>query len=529
MPAPKKPASPTLTQRIAALEGAFLKQATDHDALKEVCRKQSVEIADLRRGGYGQAAWFDDAVAETESRILKRVAEQQSLDRIGKLNREFRAEVDFGYKELRRMREEAATLSGRLRQVEKALVSLVNIVDDMEQYWSGVEESWPEVESTITRADKAVREIQSMLGKPAGPEPRLPLATAVDILEHKVGAGSGRIAALERQFGDILRRFATGRPVLPPSGEPPVVAAPDGSPASAFPADGLVKVAMGEIGGRPCPVVDARELHSFIGSKDNFSNWISDQIERARLKENKHFVCTGKNLCKKPGRGGHNRIDYFLSLHGAIHVAMSANTDKAFEVRDYFIECEERLREILSRPAQQASLREASDIGPSTASTERQATPDETLPVHYYTAADPLFMACIALTEKTVLHESEGDEWKSTRTFRPANDMLMRNAKALAHLLRAVPRNSAGWRYTQYELAIQSDLTACHLRESLGHLEALEFVAIKRINRGKPGPTFELRMLWENIEAAARRDGVDLAALAGTPAGAVPPAALARG
>jgi len=274
-------------------------------------------------------------------------------------------------------------------------------------------------------------------------------------------------------------------------------------------------VSMGEIGGKPCPVVDARELHSFIGSKDNFSNWISDQIERARLKENKHFGI----YRKKPVNSGRGRpgTDYLLTLDGAKHIAMVANTDKAFEVRDYFIECEERLREILIRPAQQAAIREASDTVPTAVPAERQATPDETLPVHYYTAADPLFMACIVLTEKTVVCEREGDEWKSTRTFRPSDDMLMRNAKALAYLLRAIPRKSAGWRYTQYELAIQADLTACHLRESLGHLEALEFVAIKRINRGKKGPTFDLRMLWENIEAAARRDGVDLAALAGTP------------
>lgn len=148
------------------------------------------------------------------------------------------------------------------------------------------------------------------------------------------------------------------------------------------------------------------------------------------------------------------------------------------------------------------------------------------LSAHHYTAADPLFMACIALTEKRVVRESECDEWTSTWTFRPSNDMLMRNAKALAYLLRSVPRKAAGWPYTQYELADDIGLTACHLREAMGNLEALEFVAVKRIRKGKPGPTFELRMLWENIEAAADRDGVELAGLL---AGAVQPKALAPG
>jgi prophage antirepressor-like protein len=47
---------------------------------------------------------------------------------------------------------------------------------------------------------------------------------------------------------------------------------------------------------------------------------------------------------KNSPKGGRPRIDYHLTLQGAMHIAMISNTEKGFEVRDYFIECEERYR-----------------------------------------------------------------------------------------------------------------------------------------------------------------------------------------
>jgi hypothetical protein len=45
-------------------------------------------------------------------------------------------------------------------------------------------------------------------------------------------------------------------------------------------------------------------------------------------------------------------MEYRLILDGAKHIAMIANTDKGFEVRDYFIDCERRLLEAAPlRPA----------------------------------------------------------------------------------------------------------------------------------------------------------------------------------
>ena len=400
MPPPRKPASPTSDQKIAALEKAFLKQAAEHDALKETVLRQSLELARSQRNDYGWFANFDDAVAEMEARFLKCVAEQQSFDRFGKLRGEFMAKEDAVYRELKQMRGKFEALEESVDKATDLLVILIDIVRRAEQHMAQVDEAWPVVESTASRADKAVQDLQSMLGSPVGPEPRQPLASAVDILVHQVRSGQARLAVLERQFGDLLVLVSTSKALPAPAGEPPVVAAPAGRPDSAFPADGLVKVSMGEIGGKPCPVVDGRELHAFIGSKDAFAHWIKDQIGRARLKENKHFEVYGKNP-KNSQKGGRPRIDYLLTLDGAMHVAMAANTDKAFEVRDYFIECEERLRDILGNPAGRAG-----GVGQTMAEAPKPATTvDDALLAQRFNGVDRLFMACIVLAEGTRVRE----------------------------------------------------------------------------------------------------------------------------
>jgi anti-repressor protein len=97
-------------------------------------------------------------------------------------------------------------------------------------------------------------------------------------------------------------------------------------------------IAIGERAGRP--TVSARDLHAFLGSRDDFSTWVKTQLERARLVDGRDYDVSRElpeNLA-----GGRPRTEYHLSLDAGKHIAMMAGTDKAFEVRDYFIECERR-------------------------------------------------------------------------------------------------------------------------------------------------------------------------------------------
>lgn len=65
------------------------------------------------------------------------------------------------------------------------------------------------------------------------------------------------------------------------------------------------------------------------------SNWIKAQVIRARLVE-------GRDFASSPSRAtsGQPTIEYHLTLEAGKHVAMLSETDKGFEVREYFIERE---------------------------------------------------------------------------------------------------------------------------------------------------------------------------------------------
>ena len=98
------------------------------------------------------------------------------------------------------------------------------------------------------------------------------------------------------------------------------------------------------IDGNAVETVSARELHEFLQSKQDFSTWIKAKLDRLRLQENKDF-CTAPQIYGTANGGSAERLEYFITLDTAKHIAMMENTDRGFEVRDYFIECERKLRE----------------------------------------------------------------------------------------------------------------------------------------------------------------------------------------
>ena len=107
----------------------------------------------------------------------------------------------------------------------------------------------------------------------------------------------------------------------------------------------LIKLNEVNIGDETVQTVNARDLHAFLGSKRQFSDWIKAKLERLRLVENKDFITISQS-CEKP-LGGRPTLEYFITLDTAKHIAMMENTDRGFEVRDYFIECEKQLRQIV--------------------------------------------------------------------------------------------------------------------------------------------------------------------------------------
>lgn len=114
----------------------------------------------------------------------------------------------------------------------------------------------------------------------------------------------------------------------------------------------LVPVVSAEIGDRTLKAVNARDLHAFLEVGRDFSTWIKDRIEEYGFLEEEDFspVLGSKNevcspvLGSKSGSGGHNRIEYLLTLDMAKELAMVERNAKGREVRQYFIECEQAWR-----------------------------------------------------------------------------------------------------------------------------------------------------------------------------------------
>jgi phage anti-repressor protein len=89
--------------------------------------------------------------------------------------------------------------------------------------------------------------------------------------------------------------------------------------------------------------VNARELHHFLESKQDFSNWIKNRIEKYGFVENQDFEVYNK-IIENP-QGGRPTIEYALSVDMAKELSMVENNEKGRLARKYFIECEKIARE----------------------------------------------------------------------------------------------------------------------------------------------------------------------------------------
>jgi phage anti-repressor protein len=104
----------------------------------------------------------------------------------------------------------------------------------------------------------------------------------------------------------------------------------------------LIAIGESNIGGEMVKTVNARLLHAFLEIGKDFSNWIKAQIERARLLENRDYLVFAQK--GENPNGGRPALDYHLTIDAGKHVAMMSGTDKGFQVREYFIEVEKRLK-----------------------------------------------------------------------------------------------------------------------------------------------------------------------------------------
>lgn len=84
--------------------------------------------------------------------------------------------------------------------------------------------------------------------------------------------------------------------------------------------------------------VNARELHSFLESKQEFANWIKGRIDKYGFIESQDYF-SFDNIVKREN-GATVRKEYVLSIDMAKELSMVENNEKGRMARKYFIECE---------------------------------------------------------------------------------------------------------------------------------------------------------------------------------------------
>lgn len=113
----------------------------------------------------------------------------------------------------------------------------------------------------------------------------------------------------------------------------------------------LIKITTNEEGAQ---VVSARELHKFLEVGKVFGAWITERIDQYGFIENQDFVVYSE-IGKNP-KGGRPLKEYLLSMDMAKEISMVEKSDKGKLARQYFIECEKKLKEVVQKPMTTAQM-----------------------------------------------------------------------------------------------------------------------------------------------------------------------------
>uniref|UniRef100_UPI0035D0FFC2 antA/AntB antirepressor family protein n=1 Tax=Bartonella sp. CL43QHWL TaxID=3243532 RepID=UPI0035D0FFC2 len=102
----------------------------------------------------------------------------------------------------------------------------------------------------------------------------------------------------------------------------------------------LIKITEQTIDQETVQTVNARDLHTFLESKQDFSTWIKKRIIAYSFLERQDFI----RFHKKMEANNAIAVEYHLTLDMAKELSMVERNKKGRQARRYFIECEKKLR-----------------------------------------------------------------------------------------------------------------------------------------------------------------------------------------
>ena len=103
----------------------------------------------------------------------------------------------------------------------------------------------------------------------------------------------------------------------------------------------IIPINTSNINGTTVQTVNARELHAWLGSKQDFSTWIKSRIEQYGFVEGIDFTV---HKIVDSGSRGQPTIDYHITIEMAKELSMVERTEKGKQARQYFIECERKAK-----------------------------------------------------------------------------------------------------------------------------------------------------------------------------------------
>lgn len=110
----------------------------------------------------------------------------------------------------------------------------------------------------------------------------------------------------------------------------------------------LIPIVQTTFNGQPSQMVDARVLHGFLQSRQDYSTWIKNRIAKYGFEHNVDYLLH-KFVEQVPHQGSSRsveRLDYFLTIDMAKELAMVERTAKGRQARRYFLDCERQLRQL---------------------------------------------------------------------------------------------------------------------------------------------------------------------------------------
>ncbi|WP_144755882.1 antA/AntB antirepressor family protein [Bartonella saheliensis] len=108
--------------------------------------------------------------------------------------------------------------------------------------------------------------------------------------------------------------------------------------------DNPIAIANKTVNNESVQTVNARDLHAFLESKQDFSTWIKKRIMTYAFLDGKDFF----RFHKKMEANNAIAVEYHLTLDMAKELAMVERNEKGKKARQYFIECERRAKQAIT-------------------------------------------------------------------------------------------------------------------------------------------------------------------------------------